>query len=85
MAATFFSHLSPQSLPLFLTLKEAKAYSGLSEERLKRLVHEGTVFGFTRDPGYRISRKSLDAFAEGPGTNAQKNIPPVARNGRKKT
>jgi len=27
---------------------------------LKRLVNEGTIFGFTRDNGYKISRKSLD-------------------------
>jgi hypothetical protein len=79
MAATLFSRLSAPQQPLFLGLKDAALYSGLSETLLKRLVHDGAIFGFDRDGGYKISRKSLDAFAEGP-----RDIPPVAGNGRKR-
>jgi hypothetical protein len=82
MAATFAAQISPQ--PLFITLQEAVAYSGLSEDLLRQLVNKGTILGFPRQKGYKISRKSLDAFAESPGIIPPKNISPVARNGRKK-
>lgn len=81
MAATVFSHLSPHPQPLFLTLEEAEAYSGLTPTLLKRLVNEGALLGFPRDNGYKISRKSLDAFAEEPGI---RHSEPLAGHGRKR-
>jgi hypothetical protein len=78
MAAAFLTQVSPPPQALFLTLEEAEAYSGLTPTLLKRLVNEGTLFGFTRDNGYKISRKSLDAFAKGPGI---RHSEPVAGNG----
>jgi hypothetical protein len=81
MAAAFLTQMSPPEKPLFITLEEAEAYSGLSPTLLKRLVNEGTVLGFPHDRGYKISRKSLDTFAEGPGI---RHIEPVAGNGGKR-
>jgi hypothetical protein len=73
MAATLLARLSTPPapvaappLPLFLTVEQAMAYSGLSETLLKRLVNEHQIFAFERDNGYKISRKSLDALAEIP-------------------
>jgi excisionase family DNA binding protein len=47
----------PQAL--FLTVKEASLYTGLSQAYLRRLIDDGTL-KVVKDRGYRIRRRDLD-------------------------
>jgi excisionase family DNA binding protein len=48
---------------LFLTLKEAAAYSGLTQAYLRRRITEGNL-PVIRDAGYKIAREDLDNLAK---------------------
>jgi excisionase family DNA binding protein len=51
------------ALPLFLSVKEASEFSGLSQALLRRLITQKKLKKVWLDRGYRISRKELETLA----------------------
>jgi helix-turn-helix protein len=51
------------ALPLFLSLKEASEFSGLSQALIRRLITQKKFKKVWLDRGYRISRKELETLA----------------------
>ncbi len=62
MIALLRSSLSAPVLPLFLDLKAASAYSGLTKAYLKRQIDDGALKA-VKDSGWKISRHDLDKLA----------------------
>lgn len=61
VSETRLRHLSQTSETLFLTLREASAYSGLSVGRLRALIRDGHLVAM-RDRGWKIRRRDLEAL-----------------------
>jgi excisionase family DNA binding protein len=65
IALNFLSNLlatvPQQPQALFLTIKEASQYTGLSQAYLRRLIEDGTL-KVIKDRGYRIRRRDLDTL-----------------------
>jgi excisionase family DNA binding protein len=50
------------ALPLFLSVKEASEFSGLSQALIRRLITQKKLKKVWLDRGYRISRKELETL-----------------------
>jgi hypothetical protein len=61
--ATVIQAARPQTLPLWLSLRQASIYSGLSMSCIARLCRVGGIPGVFRDRGWRIPRVGLDWVA----------------------
>src|SRR2546427_617651 len=62
LVALLRTSLSAPTLPLFLDLKAASAYTGLTQAFLRRQIDAGTLKA-VRDVGLKVSRKDLDSLA----------------------
>ena len=59
--ASLLATVPQQPQALFLTIKEASQYTGLSQAYLRRLIDDGTL-KVIKDRGYRIRRRDLDSL-----------------------
>jgi hypothetical protein len=62
LIALLRTSLAAPSLPLFLDLKAASAYSGLIQAYLRRQIDEGALKA-VRDVGWKVRRHDLDKLA----------------------
>src|SRR5262249_32888048 len=54
------AHVPP--LPLFLSIREASEFTGLSQSLLRRLITQKKLKKVWLDRGYRLSRKELETL-----------------------
>jgi len=59
MSETSQTSETPETLPLFVTLAQASAVTGLTQAHLRRLIEAGKV-NAVRDRGWRIRRRDLE-------------------------
>ena len=62
LVALLRTSMAAPTLPLFLDLKAASAYTGLTQAYLRRQVAEGALKA-VKDVGWKISRHDLDRLA----------------------
>jgi len=62
LVALLRTSLAAPALPLFLDLKAASAYTGLTRAYLRRQIDAGTLKA-VKDVGLKVSRKDLDSLA----------------------